>query len=106
MRPALCRGDAFVSQVRQKRMPRVTIRKHLHVDLGLSQTEFGALLGVNYNQVSIWENGHKKPPIYKQRLIEGMAQAVEHGGVIRLASTLSLYGPAFALWFVLDRAYR
>lgn len=80
--------------------------RYVRVELGLTQPEFGALLGVKQNLVSQWENGHTRPPVFKQRLIEGLAIAVEHGGVEDLPRTLATYGPAFALWFVLDKAYR
>ena len=80
--------------------------RYVRVELGLTQPEFGALLGVCYETVSAWENGHKSPPIYKQRLIQGAAEACDRGGVRHLSNILKTCGPAYALWFVLDKAYR
>jgi len=80
--------------------------RYVRVELRLTQSEFGALLGVKCETVSTWENGHKAPPIFKQRLIEGFAESVAQGVVAHLPRVLETCGPAVALWRVLDVAYR
>lgn len=82
--------------------------RYVRVQLGLTQSEFGALLGVRYETVSTWENGHKSPPIYKQRLIQAALYAVDRhaGKPWNIARSLKACGPAYALWSVLNQAYR
>lgn len=82
--------------------------RYVRVELGLAQPEFGALLGVCTSTVSAWENGHKVPRLFQQRLIEGLLLAVERHGSNdwNIERSVRACGPAFALWLVLNKAYR
>ena len=79
--------------------------RHVRVQLRLTQSEFGALLGVRQNMMSQWECGRKAPPLFKLRIIQSAAEAVERGRVPDLHKSLADCGPAYALWRVLDMAY-
>ena len=84
--------------------------RYVRVELGLTQSEFGALLGVRYETISSWENDHTVPPLFKQRLIEAAFDAVDRRADLRgqwnISRSLKVCGPAWALWQVLNEAYR
>ncbi|MEW6498838.1 MAG: helix-turn-helix transcriptional regulator [Cyanobacteriota bacterium] len=48
--------------------------------LGLSQEKLAAKLGVSFNTVNRWENGHSKPSPMAMKLIEQQVQQMEEGG--------------------------
>lgn len=54
--------------------------RELRLDLGLTQEEFAAELGVTCSSVNRWENQRGKPSKLALKLIEGMLQRMgDHG---------------------------
>lgn len=76
--------------------------------LGLSQLEFGQLLGVHLMTVSKWERGIARPSPYHDALIEefGRAAAGAEGIGTKIKATLAGRGVAAALRLLLTAAVR
>ncbi len=48
--------------------------KHVRLKLHMSQTEFGAILGVSYTTVNRWENGKTTPNYRALRAFEQLCK--------------------------------
>lgn len=78
--------------------------KKLREALGLSQSEFAALVGTHAMTVSKWERGKLEPSEHHQRLLGAFARAAERG--VRFDAKEAGKDPVRFLSLLLERAYR
>lgn len=54
--------------------------RELRLEIGLTQEQFAAELGVTYSSMNRWENGRTQPsPLAMQRISEMLGQIGDHG---------------------------
>ena len=91
--------------IRSNRVDIASLRKAL----GLSQLEFGQLLGVHLMTVSKWERGIARPSPYQDALLEEFRRAVDasaQGIGTKIKARLAGRGVAAALHFLLASAVK
>ncbi len=84
-------------------MPPEQIRA-ARLQLGLTQAQFGDLLGAHWVTVSRWERGELTPTRYQVELLERFAVAGPAPEIADLAGILAGAGVAAALLVLLDAA--
>ena len=75
--------------------------------LGLTQSDFGSLVGAHSVTVSRWENDRVQPDRHQQSLIASFQQAIDRDAPIRpdLDAVMGSCGPVYVLYLVLHAAH-
>ena len=63
--------------------------RELRIEIGLTQEQFAALLGVVYPTVNRWENGHAQPSPLAMKLIEQKLEEIGECGCGLLTKYIS-----------------
>ena len=63
--------------------------RELRIEIGLTQEQFAALLGVVYPTVNRWENGHAQPSPLAMKLIEQKLEEIGECGCELLTKYIS-----------------
>ena len=75
--------------------------------LGLTQSDFGSLVGAHAVTVSRWENGKLRPDAHQRALLASFQTAIDRDAPIRpdLDAVIGSCGPVYALYLVLHAAH-
>jgi len=81
--------------------------RDVRIGLGLSQSDFGALVNAHSVTVSNWERGHRRPDPNQQALIASFQLAIDRDAPIRpdLDAIIASAGPTYALYLILHAAH-
>lgn len=63
--------------------------RELRLEIGLTQEQFAAELGVTYSSMNRWENGRSKPSPLAMQKVEGMLRQMGDHGQDLLAKYLA-----------------
>lgn len=63
--------------------------RELRLEVGLTQEQFAAEVGVTYSSMNRWENGHTKPSPLAMQKIEGLLNQMSDRGKELLVKHLS-----------------
>ncbi len=81
--------------------------RDVRIELDLTQTDFGALVGAHEGTVCRWERGRTRPNRHQQALIDAFQIAIERDDAIcpYLDAVIAAAGPVYALYKILHVAH-
>ena len=80
--------------------------RRVRANLGLNQTQLGAILGIDVKTLCRYEKGHAKPGQWLSDVLQIFERASEDAKVMRELRDLRDTEVPALLWFLLDKVYR